>query len=99
MSEFKYIVLRRKGETLSYDFPIIFPDKLVHADVAKMLIQMMDWNDRNPGATTVVSAGQINLDNLACFGESETLEIKSRGDDDTILIKNFPYMHGIVTND
>lgn len=87
---FNYVVLRIADKGLERDIPIIYPDVLVHADVAAAL-------ERVPGLEKAVpvSAGNLILDVVSCSGRSSTLKLESRGDEDKSLINSFPYFHGI----
>jgi len=90
----KYIVLSvPMGPNLSREMPIIFPDALVHIDVAEVLTRLPELRHAKP-----VSAGFVNSMELspACHGESTTLKLKSRGEDDDWLMRTFDYTHGIV---
>lgn len=86
----KYIMLD-KG---LFQFPIIFPDKLVHQEVFTMTRHLVPPQDTGEFATCV-SAGMINgLFAKGVNGESETLRIKSRKIDERI-INMYNYEHGI----
>lgn len=69
----KYIVDKFYG-------PVIFANGLQHKDVAKQL-----------NLTNIQSAGFVrtSLGEIQCYGDSFTLNIKSRGEVDTELIKEF----------
>lgn len=69
----KYIVLK----TPDGDAPILFPDSLVHSDVAAKL-----------GPLTVVSAGFVrwSAEGIRCYGHSASLRIGSRGAIDAALV-------------
>ena len=85
----KYIMLD-KG---LFQFPIIFPDKLVHQEVFTMTRHLVP--PQNDEYSRVVSAGMINqLFAKGVNGESETLRIKSRKIDERI-INMYNYEHGI----
>lgn len=92
----KYIVLQiRHGETVR-EWPIVFPDMMVHsrvADSVKILLSRHHGQD-----SRVIAAGSVSFfgGEVRCFGESETLNIESRGSEDAKLIKMFDYLHGIV---
>ena len=69
----KFVILQtRNGET-----PILFPDTVFHDQVE----EAFDHNG-------VISAGFISFaaGKLSCHGESESLGIKARGEDDEITI-------------
>jgi hypothetical protein len=95
----KYVMLRWKlsGST-AVDLPIIFPDKLVHADVAAAIMAMMEVNGYMKSDATIepISAGMIEIilpEGLG--GKSETLGLESVSQDAT-LIRNYAYNHGIA---
>ncbi len=87
---FKYIMLELDSGSFKRRVPIIFPDLLVHADVAAALQQTPGMADAKP-----VSAGSIDLFAEACHGKSTTLNVASNGEGDAELINTFPYFHGI----
>lgn len=71
MFKAKYI---RHGNT-----PVVFPETLVHADVARQLF--------GPGAI-IHGAGFVQIDRegrYVCYGESISLGVKSREDDSDVL--------------
>jgi hypothetical protein len=84
----KYVILSKVEGSLLRKVPIIFPNALVHADVAGAVLKTL------PEGYSVFSAGEITLDVLACSGKSDTLKVKSHiGDRQTIDM--IDYMHGI----
>lgn len=90
----KYIVFRSKK--FARAFPVIFPDILVHADVADTIEMHMRCHHNTD--IEVVSAGELNLfgQEINCSGHSETLGIKSREETDDDLISGFNYHHGAI---
>lgn len=96
----KYIVLQTtpKNNEIKREFPIIFPDVLVHSEVAE---QMQHSLMRQHITAKPVAAGFLNLVglNLNCGGRSETLNLDSRGDVDSALISMHDYYHGLVENE
>jgi hypothetical protein len=76
-------------------FPVIFPDKMVHADVYKKLKSAMPgWHH---GGVRAVSAGTIeHIEAEGLGGGSETLGLVASGDD-AKTIEIYSYFHGIVT--
>ena len=105
----KYIILKvtdfAQGKTdsdLVREIPFIFPDNCVHSEVAKYMSRMlrMERPDGRLRDVEPVAAGFIHSlaigEKGACHGESETLKLKSRGDQDAALISTFDYLHGIV---
>lgn len=93
----KYVMLEvtLAGEAaLPFKLPAIFPDKLVHKDMAACL-KKVAWSTW-PGCTVnVVSAGEVQLSDVQCFGESETLKVESREDADAHVIETYDYTHGV----
>lgn len=82
----KYIVIECKVGNETREIPIIFPDVIVHADMAKILTS-------SPGILhggKSVSGGFVfSLDTASeCFGRSESLGISSRKEIDRALIVN-----------
>jgi hypothetical protein len=88
----KYIMMRRDLAGVAQEFPIIFPDFLVHRHVASAI--------KNFGGNVyeidnrVVAAGDIHFDDIVCSGHSETLKSKSR-EEDSKIIKMFDYFQGL----
>lgn len=75
--------------------PIIFPDALVHADVAIMIHDSEHVRSVYGGALAPVSAGTYSSFGGTAAGSSETLEIASHPDDER-HIRMFDYNHGIT---
>ncbi|WP_339844362.1 hypothetical protein [uncultured Halopseudomonas sp.] len=92
----KYIMLQIMTGTqgdLVREFPVIFPDALVHADVAEAITKLPELATAKPVAAGFLSSLGLEAE---CYGESETLQIKSRGDLDSSRICMLDYSHGIV---
>jgi hypothetical protein len=89
----KYVVLSNG----TFEFPIIFPDKMVHADVAKYMKHYLNHDFvTNDNYWGVVSAGMIDdilPENV--HGMSGTLNVSSRPQDKP-MIETYAYLHGIV---
>lgn len=99
----KYIVLRTTNGDIVRDIPFIFPNHLVHADVAEALADMLirKYASGSPATVQAISAGEISSleiagDTHSCDGESTTLHLKSRGEEDSRMINTYDYYHGIV---
>lgn len=93
----KYIMLKivqGKGPTISRLVPFIFPDFLVHADIAHYMTFHLT-REHKASECTAVSAGFIDLDAEKTHGESETLKIKAH-EDDAATINAYSYFHGIL---
>lgn len=101
----KYIVLTLEKDGLKRELPILFPSCLSHKEVADALKAMRvehgnGWK-RPLADAEAVSAGFLNSAQLmaldsTCFGRSESLGVESRGDQDSALITECDFTHGIV---
>ena len=87
----KYIIIEEQIGDIKRETPIIFPDHLVHSDVVKHILPIMQGIN-----CKVVSAGTIDFGSIIVSGRSETLNINSRGYLDELLIDTYNYFHGIV---
>jgi hypothetical protein len=91
----KYIVLQVIHNAHVKEVPFIFPDYMIHEDVAirmSVALQAM-W----PGAAVKpISGGELSsLDiNANCHGSSSTLGVRSRGAEDSRLFSTFDYTSG-----
>lgn len=92
----KYVMLEvaLSGEMPPFKLPIIFPDKLIHKDMA-VAARNIAWGTWPRCSVNVVSAGEINLGAVECFGSSETLKVESREDRDARVIETYNYTHGV----
>lgn len=90
----KYIMIQAgtAGSTKQL-IPIIFPDNLVHREMAECVIHTLRRNHKR--RAVIRSAGFIALETTTCFGESESLNVKSHPEDSAV-IKAYPYAHGLV---
>lgn len=99
----KYIVLRtvpKMGDSkLVREFPIVFPDALVHADVAAALaLHLPQLKGAMPCAAGFLSSMEVG-EHGACHGKSESLgNLKSRGKEDDVLMMCWDYLHGVVND-
>lgn len=95
----KYVMIEipAHGEAPARRVPVIFPESLVHADVAVALERVVKSTLAPKARVTVkaTSAGMCRLDNVLCHGESETLQLKSRERADAQVIEMYDYLHGI----
>lgn len=92
----KYIILRLNGK-IPREVPVIFPDLLVHADVAKAITAMIQADHDtcfNVTGIHVVSAGFCDT-GVRCHGKSESLNITSREIDDAV-INTVDYTFGLL---
>jgi folate-dependent tRNA-U54 methylase TrmFO/GidA len=89
----KYVMLEvthGRGKTkVKRLVPFIFPNVLVHADVA-LAVQ------RIPGLANakVVRAGEVHVQCSDTFGESSTLGVKASAAD-AVTISRYDYFHGL----
>lgn len=93
----KYIVFEIETPSrIKMELPVIFPDKLVHADVAEALHRVLRKTFHH-AMSKPLSAGAISMVRIpfGTEGESKTLKLKSRTEDDDVLIESFEYSHGI----
>jgi hypothetical protein len=91
----KYIMIEINvpNSKTKMQFPIIFPDKLIHAEVAAVMKLVAPLDGNNPHIVSAGCIGHIEVDGL--YGESTTLQIKSRPEDRGV-IENYSYAHGIL---
>lgn len=90
----KYVIVETtlEGGT-RIEFPLIFPDKMIHSQVARAIRRLPPIRGLPARA---VGAGMIeHLEVYGVGGKSETLGIKSRGETDKRLIEAYSYFHGI----
>lgn len=97
----KYVMIEipAHGELPARRVPVIFPDLLVHADVAHAmeLVVKSTLGPRVRVKPKTTSAGECRLDNVLCHGSSETLGLESRERLDARCIEMYDYLHGIET--
>lgn len=89
---FKYIMFAlttNKEQTDVTHMPIIFPSHIMHVDMADCMVGYAIQNGMRENKyhqrMDPVSAGFIDMATGLCFGESESLEIKSREIDTSII--------------
>ncbi len=94
----KYIIFR-KGR---WEVPVIFPNHFVHEMVARA---MKDYTKQEkellqvssvPGLIPVAAGDVTFIGGVHCSGWSETLNLKSRGDEDAHIIEFNDYGAGHV---
>jgi hypothetical protein len=89
----KYVMLKIKQGSINRLVPIIFPDLLVHSEVAKYIGNML-LRTKTAQAVTPISAGDIDLNVSLVYGKSETLGLTAC-EDDSNVIRDYSYFHGI----
>lgn len=87
----KYVMFELQHDGLTIQFPVIFPDKMVHLEVATVMKFVGPLDEK----AQVVSAGSIEtLVVRGVGGRSDTLRLgSSSGDERTINLYN--YAHGL----
>ncbi|QQO90180.1 hypothetical protein pEaSNUABM5_00038 [Erwinia phage pEa_SNUABM_5] len=90
---------RRDGIEIKTHLPVIFASCVMHSDMAERMAEQGWTEGRLERYADIeilpVSAGFISLSDMRCFGESESLELKSRVED-TEIIKNYPIDKGAI---
>lgn len=95
MMSFKYVNINVRLGEFSFDVPIMFPDKLVHADVAAVMVAVVRRSFPGAKSVEVVSAGELGcLEVDGTHGGSSTLHVGSRPDDER-MINSYDYAHGV----
>lgn len=89
----KYVMFSVEVGGVTKLVPIIFPDFMVHEDVAIAIKSILE--ETHKFTPKIESAGDIDLGRVECSGESETLKLKSRAQDSHI-INQYNYFHGLV---
>lgn len=87
----KYVMFHKViGSDTNYFVPIIFPNTLVHIEIADAMVAK--------GAPLEgfmpVSAGEISPLDMECYGESTTLKMRADGERDTRIIRMSDYGGG-----
>ena len=83
----KYIVVSVRRGTSIMEFPIIFPEVLVHADMAVSLSPMFLRMFPDADEIKPISVGDFSSYGMMIqpSGESETLKLKSRREDRELI--------------
>lgn len=89
----KYIMLKVDLPEIAKLVPIIFPDFMVHEDVAAVIGVVLE--DRHKLTATVHSAGDITFEYPMCSGRSETLGLDA-SNSDSAIISTYDYFGGLV---
>lgn len=94
----KYIVIATKLGGMERELPFIFPDAIVHARMFQYMSHQMTMH-HGCNSVTCVAAGFLSSVGVGalgqCYGNSESLGIKSRGEEDDKLMMTLDYTHGI----
>lgn len=81
----KYIILKVELPTSTIELPLIFSRNFIHAVAASQAIT--DLNEEGLYEVEVVSGGFLSILTSTCYGESTTLNTKSRPQDTAIIRK------------
>ena len=73
----KYIIVKDRQDK---EYAIIFPEQIIHKDVARI---------HRASDVRVISAGFCQLNPAEAWGESDSLKMKSRPEDSSIIGKDF----------
>lgn len=93
MSQWKYVVIEAETRGVKHQLAVIFPDLIWHSDAFnnfRFSLTKQSWTN-----VIAISAGfcQIHNEGISCYGESESLNLKSRLEVDEELIEKF-YLTG-----
>lgn len=88
----KYIIFRTTVAGAVRELPVIFPEELIHVEVAQRLERLI--LEAGNGDCTPIAAGFVRTDAVFCTGQSETLNLASRGSKDKKLIESFDVSRG-----
>lgn len=98
----KYIIVKVDSSGDSREWPIIFPDNLIHSIMADAMRRYFYKEAEAMGHplphVETVSAGAISIDVLYVGGKSESLKIESK-DGDYNFISCLEYNHGMRGED
>lgn len=94
----KYVMIRLTVGDMDRDIPFIFPDAQTHSTVSQYMCHMLRRDHPDASEIKPISAGFLSSVSLSpeCYGESETLKLKSRKEDGEIIVM-YDYHHGIVS--
>lgn len=94
MADWKYVMF--EDPETGQQVPILFPNQIVHADIAKFVPAMLRRADKRI-VVHPVAAGFVSLAVSGVSGESESMGgVKSRPED-AQTINVYPYSHGMTT--
>jgi hypothetical protein len=86
----KYIMFQTED---GQHMPVMFPDRLVHADVARSLERAFVLGEMR--GVKPVSAGFCDVEAVAMHGTSESLSLESRGERDKNIVNQYKFLYGI----
>jgi hypothetical protein len=89
----KYVMLKIEEKEITRLVPVIFPDFIIHSDISSAVRSVLKKVHNMD--SEVHSAGEINLLDCSCYGESSTLKVKSREEDGDVILR-YDYFLGII---
>lgn len=91
MSKLKYVFL--KSVSSMDDVPFIFPDYIGHDDFVRAMSKTKE-DVASAGFCSIGISGEYNQPTWNCYGESRSLDIKSRPERDSKKLNNLinPYL-------
>jgi hypothetical protein len=91
----KYVMLEVTAQGITRKIPILFPDMLVHLEVANAIKPLLERQLRNV-SIEIVSAGFFNSNDvdIVCTGGSESCGVNAQ-DLDAMTIAMHDYLHGL----
>lgn len=84
-----------QGTLIKKAVPIIFPEDMVHREMASAMRPVMFRHWGAGADVRLVAAGFYDVNSGEVHGESETLHVRHRPED-KLIIKNYSYEHGII---
>lgn len=94
----KYILVKVTfANAAPREFPFIFSDHMVHAEMEKAAAYAISKSIAMPTGIQVISAGEFSSTCIeGCCGESTSLGVRSRNEGDDLAISMHDYTHGII---
>lgn len=90
----KYIVLEvQHPDRGRIEVPVVFPEVLIHKQVAMALRHCDDMRSAKPVAAGFLSS--FGMADVACYGRSESLDLNSRGAVDSKLMETLDATGGM----
>ena len=92
----KYVIVEavKEDSELKCEVPIVFPNFMVHEDMAKALSKVL--LDQHGFDSKPIAAGEYNIMSGSCSGRSDTLNLESRGNVDEQVINLNDYGFGFL---
>jgi hypothetical protein len=91
----KYVMFEVEMGNLTRRIPFIFPNSLIHKDIAEFGIRVLTKPEYKFDEVIVISAGNYDMISRIASGSSETLHMQALPEDSK-TITEYDYSHGIV---